>query len=91
MPTKHVSDDCDHLSITTGAEKPTREPSLLWWPVPGFSPLGLKNPLTYGQRNLPDELRQQLDEKLSEIASIAIRLWSALRKDSFQIDFDCNR
>ena len=31
---------------------------------------------------------QQLGAKLSEIADIAIRLWSALRKDSCKIDFD---
>ena len=31
---------------------------------------------------------QRLDAKLSEIASITIRLWSALRKDSCQVDFD---
>ncbi len=31
---------------------------------------------------------QQLSAKLSEIASIAIRLWSALRKDNCQVDFD---
>ena len=33
---------------------------------------------------------QQLDAKISEIASITIRLWSALRKDSCQVDFDYN-
>ena len=57
----------------------------------GISPLELKNPLTYGQWSLLDNVRQQLDDKLSEFASIATRLWSALRKDSRQVDFDCAR
>ena len=33
---------------------------------------------------------QLLDAKISEIASITIRLWSALRKDGCQVDFDYN-
>lgn len=33
---------------------------------------------------------QQSSAKLSEIVSIAIRLWNALRKDNYRVDFDYN-
>ena len=57
MPRYRESDDLDLVPIDPSADKSSKELPPAQWPVPEFNPREINNPLTYGQGNLPSNVK----------------------------------